>query len=85
MNEKGVDFRHHIYVPEVDMTNGATHHERAAHVHLLKRIAHLCAFRRNDMNVLMMPTFGTHTLICRNIPNGIYATCRLYILYHVYT
>ena len=34
-----MDFRHHMYVPEVDPTTGAQHHERADHCHLLKRIA----------------------------------------------
>lgn len=41
---KGVDFKHHLYVPETDKTTGELHHERADHCHLLKRIASECIF-----------------------------------------
>ena len=36
---KGVDFIHHLYVPEVDSITMMEFHERADHGHLLKRIA----------------------------------------------
>ncbi len=36
---KGVDFAHHLYVPEIDSITGNEFHERADHGHLLKRIA----------------------------------------------
>lgn len=36
---QGVDFKHHLYVPETDKITGVVHHERADHCHLLKRIA----------------------------------------------
>ncbi|XP_064622698.1 uncharacterized protein LOC135484921 isoform X2 [Lineus longissimus] len=38
-SNRGVDFRHHLYIPEVDPTTNQVHHERADHCHLLKRIA----------------------------------------------
>jgi hypothetical protein len=37
--ERDVDFRTYLYVPEVDPTTKAIHHEKADHCHLLKRIA----------------------------------------------
>ncbi len=36
---KGVDFIHHLYVPEIDSITKMELHERADHGHLLKRIA----------------------------------------------
>ena len=36
---KGVDFRTHLYVPEIDRITQEPFHERADHCHLLKRIA----------------------------------------------
>ena len=36
---EGVDFRTHLYVPEVDNQTGRTIHERSDHNHLLKRMA----------------------------------------------
>lgn len=37
--ECGVDFSKYVYVPEVDPITGETHHERADHNHVLKRMA----------------------------------------------
>lgn len=35
----GVDFKSHLFVPEVDAITGQLLHERSDHNHLLKRIA----------------------------------------------
>ena len=48
---KGVDFSLHLYVPEVDPITEETHHERADHNHLLKRIAkHTREGNNSDLN-----------------------------------
>lgn len=39
LQEEGVDFTQHLYVPEVDPVTGRVRHDRADHNHLLKRIA----------------------------------------------
>jgi len=41
-SEDGIDFIHHIFVPEADDVTGEIFHERADHGHLLKRIAGKC-------------------------------------------
>ena len=45
----GVDFRTHVYVPEIDPVTGKTHHDRCDHGHLLKRIAGTYVFLDNDI------------------------------------
>ena len=39
LQQEGVDFKHHVYVPEVDPVTGRIRHDRGDHNHLLKRIA----------------------------------------------
>lgn len=49
--DNGVDFSLYLYVPEVDPITGDTHHERADHNHLLKRIAkHTREGNNGDLN-----------------------------------
>ena len=40
LQDEGVDFTKHLYVPEVDPVTSSVRHDRADHNHLLKRIAH---------------------------------------------
>lgn len=42
---QGINFQHHVYVPEVDVITGEEFHERADHGHLLKRIAGKSGFQ----------------------------------------
>ena len=39
LKQKGRDFSQYVYIPETDSITGETHHDRADHCHLLKRIA----------------------------------------------
>ena len=49
--DNGIDFSQYLYVPEIDPITGETHHERADHNHLLKRIAkHTREGNNNDLN-----------------------------------
>ena len=49
--DNGVDFSQYLYVSEIDPITGETHHERADHNHLLKRIAkHTREGNNNDLN-----------------------------------
>lgn len=39
LNQAGRNFKHHLFVPEIDEITGKEHHERGDHNHIIKRIA----------------------------------------------
>ena len=70
---QGVNFKEHLYVPEVDET-GEPQHEREVYNHVVKRIAGCCRmgqFPKVDLSIVVQTMHACHTgLIYTALPGN---------------